>query len=472
MIKQYLMLFFGGVILFYMLFVIVTYSWMLVKATLYLRKKQGLEKENFDDVFVDAFYTKPVSIIVPVFNEEMGVVDTVRSLFSLRYPQTEIIIVNDGSTDQTLEKTLRELKMRPINKIVRKSIETKPIKGIYTSELYPDCYLIDKENGGKADALNVGINVSSYPYFCSLDGDSILDENSLLRIMKPIMLSGGDVIASGGNVRIANGGTMELGHIQHQELSTKLVVVMQVIEYLRAFLMGRIALSQSNMVLIISGAFSVFSKEWVIKAGGYAVHTIGEDMELVVRLQRLLREEKVKKRIEFVSDPVCWTEAPERLSILRKQRRRWHQGLLESLWRHKVMLFNPKYGRIGMVAMPYFLIVEGLSPLIELGGYLYVIYAYFTGGLYYEYALLLALLFVLYGTGFTLASILFEMWSLASFTSNKELLRMTLGAFSELFWYRPLTLIWRLEGTFNFIRGKRVWGNMERVGLNKGEMKP
>ena len=174
MIKQYLMLFFGGVILFYMLFVIVTYSWMLVKATLYLRKKQGLEKENFDDVFVDAFYTKPVSIIVPVYNEEMGVVDTVRSLFSLRYPQTEIIIVNDGSTDQTLEKTLRELKMRPINKIVRKSIETKPIKGIYTSELYPDCYLIDKENGGKADALNVGINVSSYPYFCSLDGDSIL----------------------------------------------------------------------------------------------------------------------------------------------------------------------------------------------------------------------------------------------------------------------------------------------------------
>lgn len=469
MIKQYIMLFFGGLILLYMLLVIGTYLWMLVSATLYLRKSKGLEKDSFDDQYVDAFFTKPVSIIVPVYNEAVGVVDTVRSLFSLRYPTTEIIIVNDGSTDNTVALAIEELNMIPIEKIIRKSLATKPIKAIYVSQIYPNCYLVDKENGGKADALNVGINFSSFPYFCSLDGDSILEKNSLLRIMQPIMLSDEEVIASGGNVRIANGMQMEFGHVVHQQLSNNALVVMQVIEYLRAFLMGRIALSKRQMVLVISGAFSVFSKEWVIKAEGYAVNTIGEDMELVVRLQRLLREEGSNKRIEFIADPVCWTEAPETLAVLRKQRRRWHQGLLESLWRHRIMLFNPRYGRIGLVAMPYFLLIECLSPLIELGGYMYVIYAYFMGGIYYEFSLLLILLFIIYGTGFALTSVLFEMWSLTSFTSHKELSRLFMAALTELFWYRPLTLIWRVEGMIHFVLGKKVWGNMERVGLNKGE---
>lgn len=464
-----MMLFFGSLILVYMLVVIGTYLWMMVSATLYLWKRKGLEKESFDDQYVDAFFTKPVSIIVPVYNEAVGVVDTVRSLFSLRYPTTEIIIVNDGSTDNTLALAIKELSMVPIEKIIRKSLATQPIKAIYVSQIYPNCYLVDKENGGKADALNVGINMASYPYFCSLDGDSILERNSLLHIMQPIMLSDEEVIASGGNVRIANGMQMELGHVVHQQLSTNALVVMQVIEYLRAFLMGRIALSKRKMVLVISGAFSVFSKEWVIKAGGYAVNTIGEDMELVVRLQRLLREEGSNKRIEFIADPVCWTEAPETLAVLRKQRRRWHQGLLESLWRHRIMLFNPKYGRIGLVAMPYFLLIECLSPLIEIGGYIYVVYAYFTGGIYYEFSLLLILLFVIYGTGFALTSVLFEMWSLTSFTSHKELRRLFIVALTELFWYRPLTLIWRVEGMIHFVLGKKVWGNMERVGLNKGE---
>ena len=467
--KHYIMLFFGSLILFYMLVVIGTYLWMLLSATFYLRKRRELEKDSFEDVYVDAFFTKPVSIIVPAYNEEIGVVDTVRSLFSLRYPETEIIIVNDGSTDKTLEVAIRALKMVPVDRVVKNALSTKPIKGMYVSKIYPNCILIDKENGGKADALNVGINVSRYPYFCSLDGDSILEANSLLRIMQPIMMADGEVIASGGNVRIANGVEMKLGHVVKNELSANLLVVMQVIEYLRAFLMGRIALSERNMVLVISGAFSVFSKEWVIKAGGYAVSTIGEDMELVVRLQRLLREEKVTKRIGFIADPVCWTEAPETLAVLHKQRRRWHQGLLESLWRHRIMIFNPSYGRIGMFAMPYFLFIECLSPVIELGGYFYVIYAYFTGGIYYEFSLLLILLFVIYGTCFALASVLFEMWSLKTFTSHKEVRRLTIAALSELFWYRPLTLIWRIEGMIYFLRGKKVWGNMQRVGLNKGE---
>ena len=264
-------------------------------------------------------------------------------------------MVNDGSTDHTLDTVIRTLSHEKSQYDYPGTVENKADSWYLQSEIHPLLWLIDKQNGGKADALNAGINVAKYPYFCSIDGDSILEERSLLRIMKPIILSNEEVIAAGGNVRIANGLNIQLGSIVQTQLSKSPLVVIQVVEYLRAFLMGRIALSKFNLVLIISGAFSVFSKKWVIEAGGYSTGTIGEDMELVVKLHRLIKEKRLKKRIEFVPDPVCWTEAPQTMTVLRKQRRRWHQGLIESLWKHKKMLFNPKYGSIGLIAFPYFL---------------------------------------------------------------------------------------------------------------------
>ena len=453
----------------YMLLVIISYSGMFVIAMFDLRKRYKLDSSEYDDGHIDAFYSKPVSLLVPAYNEEVGVVDTVYSLLNLRYPQTEIIIINDGSTDSTLETVIEHFQMKPVNKIVQKNIPTKQVIQIYESEVFANCILVDKVNGGKADALNVGINVSQYPYFCSIDGDSILDEKSLLRVMKPIILSDGEVIAAGGNIRIANGAKMKLGSIYDTQLSNNYLVIMQVIEYLRAFLMGRIALSKFNLVLIISGAFSVFSKKWVIEAGGYATDIIGEDMELVVHIHRLIKEKKENKRIEFVPDPVCWTEAPQTLAVLRNQRRRWHQGMFESLWKHKKMTLNPKYGLIGMVSFPYFWLVECLGPVIELGGYIYIVVAFFLGDIYYETAILLLLLFVLYGVIFSVASVLFEAWSMNTYPKKRELLRMILLAFTEIFWFRPLTLFWRCEGLVRFVRRKSDWGNMKRVGIAEKE---
>ncbi|WP_107924170.1 glycosyltransferase family 2 protein [Lysinibacillus parviboronicapiens] len=468
-IVDYSMWFFGGVILFYMLFVIASYCMMFVIALFDLRKRYSLDPSEYDDAHIDAFYSKPVSLLVPAYNEEVGVVDTVYSLLNLRYPQTEIIIINDGSTDNTLQTVIEHFQMKPVNKIVHTNIQTKQVIQIYESEIYMNCILVDKENGGKADALNVGINVSQYPYFCSIDGDSILDEKSLLRVMKPIILSDGEVIAAGGNIRIANGAKMQFGSIYETQLSRNYLVIMQVIEYLRAFLMGRIALSKFNLVLIISGAFSVFSKKWAIEAGGYSTDIIGEDMELVVHIHRLIKEKKENKRIEFVPDPVCWTEAPQTLGVLRNQRRRWHQGMFESLWKHKKMTLNPKYGLIGMISFPYFWFVECLGPIIELGGYIYIIVAFFLGDIYYEAAILLLLLFVIYGVIFSVASVLFEAWSMNTYPRKRELLRMILLAFTEIFWYRPLTLMWRCEGVVRFMRRKSDWGNMKRVGIAKKE---
>ncbi|MGE7977210.1 glycosyltransferase family 2 protein [Psychrobacillus sp. NPDC093200] len=466
-ILEYILLFFAGIILFYMLIVILTYSIMLLMAFHQLRKQSKLDKDELDDDYIDVIYSKPVSIIVPAYNEEAGVIDSIHSLLSLRYPQTEIIVVNDGSTDTTQHKVIEQFKMKKIKKIIRDQLATEPILDIYQSDIHPNLLLVNKKNGGKADALNAGINVARYPYFCSIDGDSILEETSLLRVMKPIILSNGEVIATGGNIRIANGSDIQLGSIFKTGLSDNFLVVMQVVEYLRAFLMGRIALSKFNLVLIISGAFSVFSKQWVIEAGGYSKHNIGEDMELVVKLHRLLKERNSKKRIEFVPDPVCWTEAPQDLATLRKQRRRWHQGLITSLWKHRKMTFNPKYGGIGMISFPYFWIVECLGPIIELGGYVYIIVAFFLGDIYFEIAILLSLLFVVYGAIFSVLSILLEAWSTNTFPKVRDVFRLIVISLTEIFWYKPLTLFWRCEGIVHFMLGKNVWGTMQRKGLSQ-----
>ncbi len=466
-ILEYILLFFAGIILFYMLIVILTYSIMLLMAFHQLRKQSKLDKDELDDDYIDVIYSKPVSIIVPAYNEEAGVIDSIHSLLSLRYPQTELIVVNDGSTDTTQQKVIEQFKMKKIKKIIRDQLTTEPILDIYQSDIHPNLLLVNKKNGGKADALNAGINVARYPYFCSIDGDSILEETSLLRVMKPIILSNGEVIATGGNIRIANGSDIQLGSIFKTGLSDNFLVVMQVVEYLRAFLMGRIALSKFNLVLIISGAFSVFSKQWVIEAGGYSKHNIGEDMELVVKLHRLLKERNSKKRIEFVPDPVCWTEAPQDLATLRKQRRRWHQGLITSLWKHRKMTFNPKYGGIGMISFPYFWIVECLGPIIELGGYVYIIVAFFLGDIYYEIAILLSLLFVVYGAIFSALSILLEAWSTNTFPKVRDVFRLIVISLTEFFWYKPLTLFWRCEGIVHFMLGKNVWGTMQRKGLSQ-----
>ncbi|KGX84979.1 glycosyltransferase family 2 protein [Pontibacillus litoralis] len=460
-------LLFGSFIILYMLVVIFIYSVMLIISFFNIRKRYQLDQEGIDEENLDATYMKPISIIVPAYNEEVGILDTIYSLMSLRFPQTEVIVVNDGSKDGTQDKLIQAFQMKKVKKVVKKVLDTEPIIAIYQSSLNQNVWLVEKENGGKADALNAGINVAKYPFFCSIDGDSILNEKSLLQVMNPIVTSNEEVIAVGGNVRIANENNVQLGSISSPKLPRHYLVVMQVIEYLRAFMIGRISLSKFNMVLIISGAFSVFSKKWVIDAGGYSKNMIGEDMELVVKLHRYVKEHKLKKRIEFVADPVCWTEAPQTLSVLRRQRRRWQQGLLESLWKHKRMTLNPKYGAVGMVSFPYFWFVEAIGPLVEFGGYVYIVVAFFLGDIYLEFAFLLLCLFVLYGSVISIASVLLDAWNNDVYLRNKDLARLMVMSLTEVVWYKPLTLIWKLEGYLAFILRRKEWGTMKRTGLSE-----
>ncbi|OLS41078.1 glycosyl transferase [Bacillus sp. MRMR6] len=452
-------------ILIYMAMIILVYGAMLISSLLQIRKTYQLDDFDPYEDLLQSEYTKPVSILVPAYNESAGIYGSIRSLVSIEYPEYEIIIINDGSTDDTLEKLQSKFKLVKTNRVIRQQLETKRVRGIYQSTIYSNLIVIDKENGGKADALNVGINCSRYPYFCSLDGDSIIERNAFLKVLKPIIESDDEVIASGGSVRIANGCNIQSGELVRVGLSNKPIVIMQVIEYLRAFLTGRVGLSQNNLLLIVSGAFGVFSKKWVVEAGGYA-HTVGEDMELVVRLHRLVKEKGLNKKIVYVPDPVCWTEAPESIKFLRRQRKRWHRGLFDSLWRHRKLMFNPKYGSIGLVSMPYFFFIEFLGPLIELIGYILLIVSIFTGNIYLEYALVFFVLSLIYGSIYSMAAVLLEEWSMERYPSVRHFAVLFFVSLTETLWYRPLTVLWRVEGIFETLIGKRGWGEMVRKGVS------
>ncbi|WP_396897461.1 glycosyltransferase [Niallia endozanthoxylica] len=460
------MLIVGSWIIFlYMIMMILVYGGMLILSLSQIRKIYQLDEYEPYEELLQSEYTKPVSILVPAYNESVGIYGSIRSLLSIEYPEYEIIIINDGSTDDTLEKLMDKFQLKKINRVYRKQLESKRIKGVYQSAIHPHLVVLDKENGGKADALNAGINCSRYPYFCSLDGDSIIERHAFLKVLKPIIESDDEVIASGGSVRIANGCDIQNGELKSVGLSNNPIVLMQVIEYLRAFLTGRVGLSSNNLLLIVSGAFGVFSKKWVVEAGGYT-HTVGEDMELVVRLHRYVKEQKVNKKITYVPDPVCWTEAPDSIKYLRRQRKRWHRGLFESLWKHKKVMFNPKYGSIGLFSMPYFFFIEFLGPLVELIGYILLIVSIFTGSIQIQYALLFFLLSLIYGSVYSMAAVLLEEWSMEKYPKVKHFTTLFLMSLTETLWYRPLTVIWRVEGMIEAIFGKKGWGEMVRKGVS------
>jgi cellulose synthase/poly-beta-1,6-N-acetylglucosamine synthase-like glycosyltransferase len=407
----------------------------------------------------------PISVLVPAYNEEETIVDNIKSLLSLNYPTFEVVVINDGSKDRTLAKVIEAYNLKLINQPVRARIKTKEIRGIYKNLELPNLVVIDKENGGKADALNVGINVSRYPIFTSLDADSILESDSLVRVTMPF-IEKRDTIAVGGIVRIANGSTIKGGTIKNIGLPKSRVAMFQIIEYLRAFLTGRMGWDSMGALLIISGAFGAFKKSEVIEVGGYTVGTIGEDMELVVKLHEYMRKNKKKYSLKFIPDPVCWTQAPERLKDLRSQRRRWQIGLMDSLFKHKRLLFNPRYGAIGLIAAPYFWIFEMLGPVIEIIGYILVPLSYIVGILNVRFFLLFLAASILYGVILSIGAILLEEYTFNKYPSIKQLMRLTLYGILENFGYRQLTVLYRIEGIIKFRKQRHTWGKIKRKSFN------
>ena len=414
-----------------------------------------------------------VSILAPAYNEESTIIENVRSLLSLHYNNFEVIIINDGSKDRSLEKLIDFYDLERVNFALHEQIPTKRLRAVYKSKnpAYSRLTVVDKENGGKSDALNMGINVSTKDLILCIDVDCIVEQDAILRMVKPFMDEKKRVIAVGGVVRIANSCEVRDGRLIKVHMPEKLIPRFQVLEYMRAFLVGRMAWSRLNGLLLVSGAMGMFDKEVVIQAGGYNHDTVGEDMELVVRVSRYMQEVKQPYRVVYVPDPLCWTESPAGTEILGRQRNRWTRGTMETLWTHKDLFFNPRYGVLGMISYPYWLFFEWFAPILEFIGVLAFLVLALTGHVTWEHWLILMSFVYAFSVSLSVVAILLEEVSYQQYTSGRDLLRLLLMALIEPLIYHPLTVYWALRGNIDKMTGKKAWGTMTRAGFGTQPVK-
>jgi cellulose synthase/poly-beta-1,6-N-acetylglucosamine synthase-like glycosyltransferase len=411
-----------------------------------------------------------VSILAPAYNEGKNVVDNVRSLMSLHYVNLEIIIINDGSKDDTLQKLIDNYQLKLLDYDVNYKIPCSEIKGVYKSEnkSFQKLIIVDKVNGGKADALNAGINISSNDLITSIDVDCIIESDAILKMVKPfIEESNKKVIASGGVIRVANNCDVGIGKINVVRFPNKLIAGFQVLEYSRAFILGRMAWSKINGLLLISGAFGMFNKDLVIQVGGYNHKTVGEDMELVVRMRKYMHDNKLGKYIvSFIPDPLCWTEVPDSIKVLGRQRNRWTRGTMDTLILHKEMFFNPKYKLLGMLSYPYWFFFEWLAPFVEMFGLIYFVFLIIMGSVNWIFFFTLFTLVYSFAFLLTMLSIYFEEATFNAYKRKTDVLKMIGLALLEPFIYHPMVVYWAIKGNISFIKGEKGWGKMERTGFS------
>lgn len=408
----------------------------------------------------------PISVIAPAFNEEANIVESVRSLLGLRYPQFEVIVVSDGSTDATIDRMTSAFDLRRVSSNFERVLNHEDIQCVYRSTINPNLTVIDKTNGGKADALNAGLNAARHPLFCCVDADSVLEFDALLRIVQPFVDDPLHVVASGGSVCVANGCSIQGGRVVSVGLSPNPLALMQTVEYLRAFQLARLAWSRIDALAIISGAFGLFRRDIVMSAGGYKRETVGEDIELVVRLHRQSIEKGLGHRVVFVPDPVCWTEAPETMPTLARQRMRWQRGALETLFSHRRMLITGAYGRVGRLALGRLLLVDLIGPFAEMMGWLLLALLWAWGVLSAQYFLALFALAVALGFAISVTAIALQPIELSRARSAGDVAVLAAAALAETLGYRQLVGFWRFFGFLQWLRKDTAWGAMTRRGLS------
>lgn len=429
----------------------------------FFRVRKNYNKHFSDDYlrYVDSNNLLPISLIIPAYNEQENIVQNIRSLMKMNYPCYEIIVVNDGSTDKTGELVIGAFDMHPIETSIRYQIQTKTIRGVYFSKKYPNLLFVDKENGGKSDALNAGINLSSYPLFTCLDADSRVEKDALLMLSLEFIKDSRTVVA-GGIVRIANGSKIVDGELKGFTMPKKLVERFQIVEYYRSFLSGRVFWSATNSLLIVSGAFGLFRKQTVIDVGGYKLNTIGEDMEIVVRIHRYMRKKRIKYRVIFNELSICWTQGPMSMKDIRSQRRRWQIGLMDTLIAHRSMTFNPRYGMVGLLSVPYNWVFELFGALIETIGYFLIPFSLLMGELNMFFFVTYFLLAVMLGIILSEGSLVLEQYTHRAAMTAKQSISISIYAILENFGYRQMISLFRVEGILKYRKLRKTWGKIKR----------
>lgn len=455
-------------VIFYLVFAFLSY---------YAIRKYVLMKHYInEEILLKSNEVIGVSIVAPAFNEGTTIVYNVKSLLSLSYPKFEVIIINDGSSDDTLEKLINEFDLVKVPFFYQEHIQTAPVKGHYKSKnpVYSKLLVVDKENRkSKADASNAGINSSQYPLFICTDVDCILKPTTILKLVKPFIQSKIKVIASGAAIRSSNSCEVNEGFLLKVHFPKQWYPMFQELEYVRAFLFGRMAWSQLNSLILVSGGLGMFDKEVAIEAGGYKHTSLGEDLELVIRMRKVMYDKKKKFKITYIPESLCWTEVPPDLKILMRQRIRWARGLIQTLMIHRKMFFNPKYGRTSFFSLPYFFLFEFLAPIIEAFGMILIVTSLFFSIFYFEFInydfLLWTMLFVyLFYINITIISILLDELLYKSYANVREVLKLIGMALIEPLLYHPVVLVASIKGYWQFFTKKEAtWGVMVRKGFEK-----
>ncbi|MBZ4021781.1 glycosyl transferase [Rhodobacter sp. TJ_12] len=433
-----------------------------------LRRYSMVEDSDatWDMLISDA--TLPVSVLVPAYNEEATIVDNVRSMLFLQYPDLEVIVVNDGSSDRTLAQLVEAFSLEQTLRAHELHLHHAPIRGLYASRAYPGLLVVDKQNGGsKADAINAAINLSRNPLFCVVDADSLLEVESLLKAARPFMEDPKGMTAVGGTVRVLNGCTVQNGQIVEIGLPRSFLPLIQSLEYIRAFLVNRLAWSHWQMLSIISGAFGLFRRDLALEIGGFNKASHGEDYDFIVRLHRHMQATKRPYAMRYVPEPVCWTEAPEDLRTLATQRKRWQRGALQVLVSNADMIGNPRYGRFGLLGLTHSLLVDLIAPVAEIAGFLLLPLFFAAGAIEGEFLLAFFGLFVVFGVFYSVMALVIEELELKRTPHVSGLLLLGLVAVVENFGYRQLNSLWRIRGLWEFLIGTHDWGEMRRKGAKR-----
>ncbi len=429
------------------------------------KKKSAIHAINFESLESLKRLVPPVTIIIAAYDEERVIVQSVRSLLAISYPRTAIIVVNDGSKDNTLEELTRSFSLRRAEVRPGGEIPTRAVRDFYVSTVEPRLVVVDKENGGKADALNAGINFCQSPYFLGVDADSLVEPEALTYALRSVLEDPQKVVAVAGIVRGINGSIIDGGRVRRPSLQLNIWVIMQTIEYVRSFLAGRAGWSQMNGLLIVSGAFGLFQKAACVKIGGYSPNNLTEDLDLVVRLQRYSREHKLGWRVVFAPDAVCWTEMPSTHRVLSRQRKRWHSGLWQTISKQGSMCFRPRYGVVGMLSMPHQVFHEAGGPFVEFAGLLLLPLFYFLHMLSWKVFFLYLFLAFFVGIIFSLGAILIDQTHFPRHRYPRDAVLLLFFALIEYVGYRQLFLLWRLQGTWNYFFGKLAWRTTSRTGF-------
>ena len=406
----------------------------------------------------------PISVIIPAYDMAASIIHSVDAQLALEYPQFEVIVVDDGSKDDTFSQLREAYDLYEVPPAFPAQLTTQPVGAYYRSRTRPHLLVVEKANGGKADALNAGLNAARYPLVVAVDADTIVARDALLRLARPFLL-GENVAAAGGTIRVANGAKIVGGQVVDARIPRRFLAAVQVPEYLRAFLFGRLGWNRMGGNLIVSGAFGLFQRPYLLAIGGYRAGNVVEDLDLVVRLHQHLRTNKIPYDIPFVPDPVAWTEVPSDVRSHRRQRARWHRGLVVTMAQHWKMLFNRKYGIIGFVTVPFYVFGEMIAPVVEVFGYVLTIVGLTFGLIDTQYALLFLTAAIGYQMFLSIWAVVLEETTFKLYDHPGDFARMLGYAIAEPFGYRQLTVLWRLQGFWQAVRGRKHWGAMKRKGF-------